>query len=133
MLPAKDLADRRPRHADLALAGSRILGFFYTIRESDGLPDAGAHLINRLLVVLVLGRRLSGEPSRPGLDIIASTLDLVDERLHVGREAGGHQDADIELLGGRVLLSAGEPTLEILQHLRALRNHLVIHRVVPFV
>src|SRR6516225_563761 len=86
-----------------------------------------------MLVVLVLGRRLSREPGRPGFDIVASALDLVDERLHVGREAAGHEDADVKLLGGRMLLSLIKPTLEIFQHLHALRDHLVIHRVLPFV
>src|ERR1700751_4623459 len=65
-----------------------------------------------MLVVLVLGRRLSREPGRPGFDIVASALDLVDERLHVGREAAGHEDADVKLLGGRTLLSLIKPTLE---------------------
>src|ERR1700726_5082550 len=86
-----------------------------------------------MLVVLVLGRRLSRKPGRPGFDIVASALDLVDEGLHVGREAAGHEDADVKLLAGRMLLSLIKPSLEIFQHLHALRDHLVIHGVLPFV
>src|SRR5689334_2591978 len=86
-----------------------------------------------MLVVLVLGRRLSREPGRSGFDIVASALDLVDERLHVGREAAGHEDADVKLFVGRMLLSLIKPTLEIFQHVHALRDHLVIHGVLPFV
>src|ERR1700745_588232 len=36
-------------------------------------------------------------------------------------------------LGGRMLLSLIKPTLQIFQHVHALRDHLVIHRVLPFV
>src|ERR1700751_1965932 len=86
-----------------------------------------------MLVVLVLGRRLPREPGRPGFDIVASALDLVDERLHVGREAAGHEDAHVKLLRGRMLLSFIKPTLEIFEHLHALRDRLVIHGVLPFV
>src|SRR5216683_3407757 len=132
ILAAKDLAGR-PGEADLPLGGTGVLRFRHALREYDGLPDAGAHLIDCLLVILVLGRRLPGEPSRRGLDVVASALNLVDEWLHIGREAAGHQDADIKRLGARILLSLVEPAFEILQHLRALRNGLVIHCVLPFV
>src|ERR1700688_1951658 len=57
VLAAKDLA-RRPGEADLPLGGTGVLRFRHALRECDGLPDAGAHLIDRLLVILVLGRRL---------------------------------------------------------------------------
>jgi hypothetical protein len=60
-------------------------------------------------------------------------LNLISERFHVGREAVGHQDADIKCLDARMLLSLVEPTFKIPQHLRALRNRLVIHRAIPFV
>ena len=63
VLAAKHLAGR-PGEADLPLGGAGVLRFRYTLRECDGFPDAGAHLIDRLLVVLVLRRCLSGEPSR---------------------------------------------------------------------
>src|SRR6266446_2804796 len=132
VLAAKDLAGR-PGEADLPLGRTGVLRFRHALRECDGLPDAGAHLIDRLLVVLVFGRRLPGEPSRRRLDVVACALNLVDEWLHVGREAAGHQDADIKRLGARVLLSLVEPAFEILRHLRALRNGLVIHCFLPFV
>src|ERR1700738_628908 len=59
VLAAKDLAGR-PGEADLPLRGTGVLRFRHALREYDGLPDAGAHLIDCLLVILVLGRRLPG-------------------------------------------------------------------------
>src|ERR1700722_1234253 len=136
-LTEEDLAPKAlagcPGEADLPLGGTGVLRFRHALRECDGLVDAGAPLIDRLLIILVLGRRLPGEPSRRRLDVVTCALNLVDEWLHVGREAAGHQDADIKRLGARVLLSLVEPAFEILQHLRALRNGLVIHCFLPFV
>ena len=57
VLAADDLAGR-PGEFDLALARARVLRLFHALRESDGLPDAGAQFVDRLLVVVVLGRRL---------------------------------------------------------------------------
>src|SRR3979411_783275 len=57
VLAADDLAGR-PGEFDLALARARVLRLFHALRESDGLPDAGAQVVDRLLVVVVLGRRL---------------------------------------------------------------------------
>jgi hypothetical protein len=57
VLAADDLAGR-PGEFDLALARARVLRLLHALRESDGLPDAGAQFVDRLLVVLVLGRRL---------------------------------------------------------------------------
>ena len=37
---------------------ARVLRLLPAFRESDGLPDAGTQFIDRLLIVLVLGRRL---------------------------------------------------------------------------
>src|SRR5215471_17089133 len=51
--------------------------------------------------------------------------------LHVRREAASHEHARVELLGGRMLLSLVEAGLQILQALRALRNHLIVHGVLP--
>ena len=132
VLAAKDLAGR-PREADLPLGGTGVLRFRQVLRECDRLADTGAKLIDRLLVILVLGRRLPGEPSRRRLDVVARALNLVDEWSHVGREAAGHQYADIKRLGARILFSLVEPAFEVLQHLRALRNGLVIHCFLPFV
>src|SRR5207244_10233293 len=69
VLAAKDLAGR-PGEADLPLGGTGVLRFPHALREYDGLPDAGAHLIDRLLLILVLGRPLAGEPSRRRFDIL---------------------------------------------------------------
>src|SRR5262249_60486809 len=44
VLAAHDLA-RRPGEADLALARTLILRLLHAVRESGGLPDAGAQLI----------------------------------------------------------------------------------------
>src|SRR5579871_2656931 len=52
VLPAEALAGR-PRKANLAVACACILRLSYAFREGDSLPDAGAHIIDRLLVVLV--------------------------------------------------------------------------------
>jgi hypothetical protein len=57
VLAANDLAGR-PGEFDLALARARLLRLPHALRESDGLPDAGAQFVDSLLVVLVLGRRL---------------------------------------------------------------------------
>src|SRR5215470_13455188 len=97
--------------ANLAVTCACILRFSYAFREGDSLPDAGAHIIDRLLVVLVLGRRLSRKPSRCGLNVVASALDLVDERLHVWCKAVRHQSIDIELLGRRMRLGLVKPPL----------------------
>src|SRR5262249_23607727 len=119
VLAAHDLA-RRPGEADLALARTLILSLLHAVRESDGLPDAVAKLIDRLFVVLVLGRPLPRQPGSRGFYVVASVLDWVDEILHVGREGAGHGHAAVELLCGRMLLSLVEPGLQILQGLRAL-------------
>jgi hypothetical protein len=47
-------------------------------------------------------------------------LNLIDEILHVGRKAAGHQDTDIELPGGSIVLCLIKPGLDILQALSAL-------------
>src|SRR3981081_1839427 len=49
--------------------------------------------------------------------------------LHVRRETAGHEHSDVEFFGGRMLLSLVETGLQILQALRALRNHLIVHGV----
>src|SRR5262245_64191077 len=36
---------------------ARVLRLLHALRESDGLPDAGAQFVDRLLIVLVLGWR----------------------------------------------------------------------------
>jgi hypothetical protein len=66
-------------------------------------------------------------PSGSAFDVVAGTLDLINKILHVGREPAGQEHVDIELLTGRILLSLVEPGLKILQALRALRNHLMVH------
>ena len=58
VLTADDLAGR-PGEFDRALARARILRLFYTLRESDGPSNPDAQFVDRLLVVFVLGRRLS--------------------------------------------------------------------------
>ena len=73
VLAADDLAGC-PGEFDLALARARVLRLLHALRESDGLPDAGAQFVDRLFVVLVLGRRLSREPGSTGFDIVASAL-----------------------------------------------------------
>src|SRR5258706_16429984 len=85
ILTANNFA-RRPGEADVALTRSFILPFFDAFCKSDGLADAGAQLVERSLVVLVLGRRLSREPGGRGFHIVTGALDLIDERLHVWRE-----------------------------------------------
>src|SRR5882762_10506283 len=126
VLAADDLA-RRPGEFDLSLARARVLRLLHALRESDGLPDAGAQFVDRLFVVLVLGRRVPREPGSTGFDIVASALDLVDEILHVRREATGQKHVEVELFRGRMLLSFVEAGFEVLQDLRALRDHLIVH------
>src|SRR5580700_1089617 len=82
VLPAEELAGR-PRKTNFAVACARILRLSHTLGESDSLSDADAHISDRPLVVFVLGWRLSRKPSRCSFDVVASALDLVDERLHV--------------------------------------------------
>src|SRR6185503_3006652 len=77
--------------------------------------------------VVVLGRHLPGEPRRAALDVIAGALDLIDEVVHVGREAAGQEHADVELSGRRVLLGLVEAGPEVLQGLGALCDHFPIH------
>src|SRR5262249_54463392 len=69
----------------------RVLRLLHALRESKGLPNPGAQFVDRLLVIVVPGWRLSREPGRSPFDIVASTLDLIGERLHVRREAAGHE------------------------------------------
>jgi hypothetical protein len=47
-----------PGEANPALAGARILCFLNALREIDGLANAGANLVDRLLAVLVPWRLL---------------------------------------------------------------------------
>ena len=54
VLAPDDLAGR-PGEFDLALARARVLRLLHALRESDGLPDAGAQFVDRLLVVPCLG------------------------------------------------------------------------------
>src|SRR5260221_6201760 len=127
VLAANHLAAWRPAEADLALARSRVLRLFHALHKRDGLLDAGAYLADCLLVVFVVGRRLPREPGGCGFDIVASALNLIDEILHVRREAARQERVDVEFFRGGVLLSLVEPGFEILQGLRALRNQLVVH------
>src|SRR5260370_31672711 len=53
VLAAGDLA-RRPGEAYLSLAPVRVLRLLHALRESDGLPDAGAQFLDRLVLRLVL-------------------------------------------------------------------------------
>ena len=54
VLAADDLAGR-PGEFDLAIARACVLRVLHALHESDGLPDAGAQFVDRLLVVLVRG------------------------------------------------------------------------------
>ncbi len=102
----------RPGEADLAAGGTVVLRRAHTLGEGDGLGDAGAQLADRLLGVGVLGRRLPRQPRGRVLHVIAGALDLIDEAVHVGRQAAGQQHAHVELLRRRVLLGLVEPGLE---------------------
>src|ERR1700731_4342723 len=76
-----------PGETNPACGGICKLRLLHALREGDGFADAGAYLLDRLLVVFVPGRRLPGEPGGGSLDVIAGALHLVDEGLHIGREA----------------------------------------------
>jgi hypothetical protein len=60
-----------PGEANPALAGARILCFFNALREIDGLANAGANLVDRLLAVLVPWRLLPGKPGGSAFGVIA--------------------------------------------------------------
>jgi hypothetical protein len=47
------------------------------------------------------------------------------------REAAAHDNADIELPGGGILFGLVETGLQIFQHVRALRNHSMVHPTLP--
>jgi len=72
--------------------------------------NSRSEFVNRLFVVFEPGRLLPGEPRGAALHVVASALDLVDERPHVRREPTVHKHVDIELLGGRVLLGLAQPS-----------------------
>src|SRR5262249_40483629 len=116
---ASDLS-RRPGEADFAVFCAFVLCLAHAFSEIDGFPDAGAQLLDSLLIVFVFRGRLPREPGGRCFDVVASALLLVDQRLHVERQAAVQKYADIELLRGGELLGLVEPTLDILQGLRAL-------------
>src|SRR5690348_1972330 len=76
-----------PRQADLSLARPAILRFLNALDERDGLLDARAKVRDIPLGVRVLRRHLARKPSSRTLDVVAGTLDLIDEWLLVGRES----------------------------------------------
>jgi hypothetical protein len=96
---------------DFALARLSVLRLLHALRESNSLLNPSAQFVDRLLVIFVPGWRLSGEPGRSRLDIVASALDLISERLHIRREAASHEHASVELLGGRIPVSLAETSL----------------------
>src|ERR1700746_1741747 len=120
-----------PGEANPALAGARILCFLNALREIDGLANAGANLVDRLLAVLVPWRLLPGKPGGCAFGVIAGALDLVDEILHVGGKAAGQEYADVKPLCRGMLFGLVEPGLEVLQGLDALSNYWVIHASPP--
>src|SRR5882762_8118515 len=113
-----DLAGRRPGDSHLAIARTGVLRLFHALREFNRLPDALTQIINRLLRVFVLRRRLAGESCGRELDVVTGALNLLDEMVLVRREAAGHQDGDVILFQRRMLLSLIEPSLEVLECLR---------------
>src|SRR5258705_10246585 len=120
-----------PGEANPALAGARILYFLNALREIDGLANAGANLVDRLLIVLVPWRLLPRKPGGSAFGVIAGALDLVDEILHVGGKAAGQEYADVKPLCRGMLLGLVEPGLEVLQGLDALSNYCTIHASSP--
>src|SRR5579862_2846336 len=70
ILPAEVLAGR-PRKTNFAVACARILRLSHALHKSNGFPDAGTHISDRLLVVLVLGRHLTRKPGGRGFDVVA--------------------------------------------------------------
>src|SRR5258708_30461880 len=116
-----------PGEANPALAGARILCFLNALREIDGLANAGANLVDRLLVVLVPWRLLPGKPGGSAFGVIAGALDLIDEILHVGGKTAGQEHADVKPLCRGMLLGLVEPGLEVLHCLDALSDYLIIH------
>src|SRR4030088_875439 len=76
VLTAKDLAGR-PGEADLPLGGAVVLRFRHALREGDGLPDAGAHLSDRLLAVLVLEANYPKPSKTYGEQVLGRALNLV--------------------------------------------------------
>src|ERR1700732_1168349 len=126
ILAADDLPGN-PRKADFAAFCAFILCFVYAFGEIDSFPNASAQLFEGLLIVFVLWRRLPGKPGGGCFDIVASALHLVDQGLHVGREAAVQQHTDVKLLGNCELLGLVEQDLYSLQGLDTLRNDLIIH------
>src|SRR5258707_5422334 len=120
-----------PGETNPALAGACILCFLNALREIDGLANAGADLVDRLLAVLVPWRLLAGKPGGSAFGVIAGALDLVDEILHVGGKAAGQEYADVKPLCRGMLFGLVEPGLEVLQGLDALSNYRVIHASRP--
>src|SRR6266404_3986808 len=114
-------------HERLTLLCAFVLCFAYAFGEIDSFPNASAQLFEGLLIVLVLRRRLPGKPSGGGFDIVASTLHLVDQGLHVGRETAVQQHTNVKLLGSCKLLGLVEQDLSSLQGLDTWRNDLIIH------
>src|SRR4051812_40970674 len=112
-----------------ALARARILCFPNALREIDGLANAGANLVDCLLVVLMPWGLLPGEPGSSAFGVIAGALDLVDEILHVGRKAAVQKYADVEPLCLGMFLGLVEPRREVLKGLDALSNYSVILRL----
>src|SRR3984957_19952275 len=127
---ADNLAGRRPGDSHLALARTGVLRLFHALRKFNRFLDALTQIINRLLSVFVLRRRLAGQSCSRELDVVTSALNLLDEMVLVRRETAGHQDGDVILFQRRVLLCLIEPSLDVFECLRALCNHLIEHGIV---
>ena len=87
VLAADDLTGG-PRKVDFSLVCAGVLLFLDAFHERDGLADAGAQLVERLLVVVMSRHLLARQPGRRTFDVVARALNLVGERLHVGARAG---------------------------------------------
>jgi hypothetical protein len=79
VLAAKYFAGRSKGKANLPVGRTGILRLLHALRERDSLSDTGAQLVDSLLIVLVPGRGLSGQPSGCRLGIVACALNLIDE------------------------------------------------------
>src|SRR5258708_22013665 len=74
VLAADDLTGG-PREADFSLVRAGVFLFFDAFHERDGLADAGAQLVERLLVVVMSRRLPARQPGRRTLDVVARALD----------------------------------------------------------
>ena len=94
-------------------------------------PNARVQLLERLLVVFLLGGFLAGQARGAELGGVADDLHLAGERELVGRQAEREKDVRVERLLLGVGLGGVEPLVELAEHLLHLAEQGVIHDAHP--